>query len=93
MKKLFLVLTIGCFSITGFAQPSDKPDLIIIDFVPVKTDTADRILKLENEVKKLQISHEQIQQQLSEVKKQLPAKKRKPAVSRTGSKQGVWVEE
>jgi hypothetical protein len=41
----------------------------------------------------LKAANQQLQQQLTEVKKQMPVKKKKLVVSRTSSKQGVWVDE
>lgn len=94
MKKLFLSLTITSFSLLSFAQPGSESNEISNDStVKEITVSSDRIMKLENEVKELKAANQQLQQQLAGVKKQMPVKKKKLVVSRTSSKQGVWVDE
>ena len=94
MKKLFLSLAISSFSLLSFAQPGAESNEIANDStVKEITVSNDRITKLENEIKELKAANQQLQQQLAEVKKQMPVKKKKLVVSRTSSKQGVWVDE
>lgn len=93
MKRIFITLTIACFSVLSFAQPAPEADTVINDSVAVKTAGMDRIAKLENDVKELKASNEILQKQIAELKTQLQVKKKKLAVSRTGSKQPVWIED
>jgi len=94
MKKLFLSLTITSFSLLSFAQPGAETNEIPNDSTVKEISVSnDRITKLENEVKELKAANQQLEQQLAEVKKQMPVKKKKLVVSRTSSKQGVWVDE
>jgi peptidoglycan hydrolase CwlO-like protein len=93
MKRIFITLTIACFSVLSFAQPAPEADTVINDSVAVKTAGMDRIAKLENDVKELKASNEILQKQIAELRNQLQVKKKKLTVSRTGSKQPVWIED
>ena len=94
MKKLFLSLAITYFSLLSFGQPGAESNEIPNDStVKEITVSNDRITKLESEIKELRAANQQLQQQLAEVKKQMPVKKKKLVVSRTSSKQGVWIDE
>jgi len=93
MKKIFITTVIACFSVISFAQPASETEPVIIDTITAKTGSMDRISKLENDVKELKASNELLQKQVAGLKQQLQVKKKKVSVSRTGSKQPVWVEE
>lgn len=93
MKRIFITLTIACFSVLSFAQPSPEADTVISDSVVLETAGMDRIAKLENDVKELKASNEILQKQIAELRNQLQVKKKKLTVSRTGSKQPVWIED
>lgn len=93
MKRIFITLIIACFSVLCFAQPASEADTVISDSVAFKTGGMDRILKLENDVKELKASNEILQKQIAELRNQLQVKKKKLTVSRTGSKQPVWIED
>ncbi|MFT4154589.1 hypothetical protein [Parafilimonas sp.] len=93
MKRIFITLTIACFSVLCFARPASGAEVIINDSVAAETTATDRIAKLENDVKELKASNELLQKQMAELKNQLPVKKKKLTVARTGSKQPAWIEE
>ena len=75
-----------------FAGPAQKTGTAN-DSVVIDTMQADRLAKLEKEVKELKASNEILQKQMAELKAQLQVKKKKLTVSRTGSKQPAWIEE
>lgn len=95
MKKLYLLVGITCFSVMSFAQPETELNNVKADTTEKQAVIAqERIAKLEKEVEALKASQAELHKQLADIKQQLPVtKKKKPAVSRVGSKQGVWVEE
>lgn len=92
---MYLLTAITCFSVVSFAQPETELNNVKRDTVVKESIVPqERISKLENEMKELKASHEELHKQLAEIKQRLPVvKKKKLVASRVGSKQGVWVEE
>ena len=95
MKKIYLLLVVGSFSLMSFAQGDTELNVTKNDSAnSVSLTPQDRIALLEKQVQELKTSHAELNKQIAELKSRMPVvKKKKLVASRVGSKQGVWVEE